>query len=444
MTDPNKEYHLEFNISRIKLASEFLSVLNEINLNMKTLTRNSTQLIYCKESETIEDCLGKIGATKSFFVLMETRAMKQVKNKINRRTNFEAANLSRTIEAGMAQIELIEHILSKIKGFGQDVLNGIKAFFGIHSPSKVMEEQVGKNLALGVAQGITKNADKVDEAAEEMGSKILKAAEQTLKEYKRIHKMSISEEVAYWAEIVKQTKKGTQARIDAEDKYYEALEEQQRQIQEAEEEAARKREEQLEQYKKELEEFQEAHRSFVEQVMDQTDLFDPFKISDSGVTGADLIANLQSQVDGLINYAEIMDSLEDKLSGTALLEKLKEFGTDSLAELQAIKERMKDKIVLREGAGDVRVVVGMATCGIAAGARPVLNAFVDEVAKRNLKGVTVSQTGCIGMCQYEPIVEVIQPGKEKVTYVKMTADKVAKVVNDHIVNGNPVAEYTVK
>ena len=115
ITNPEKEYHLEFNISRIKLASEFLSVLNEINLNMKTLTRNSTQLIYCKESETIEDCLGKIGATKSFFFLMETKALKQVKNKINRRTNFEAANLSRTIEAGMAQIELIEHILSKIK-----------------------------------------------------------------------------------------------------------------------------------------------------------------------------------------------------------------------------------------------------------------------------------------------------------------------------------------
>ena len=118
----------------------------------------------------------------------------------------------------------------------------------------------------------------------------------------------------------------------------------------------------------------------------------------------------------------------------------------TLAELMAIKEATMQKMTVREDTGDdaIRVVVGMATCGIAAGARPVLNAFVDEVAKRNLKGVAVSQTGCIGMCQYEPIVEVIQPGKEKVTYVKMTADKVAKVVNDHIVNGNPVVEYTVK
>ncbi len=117
----------------------------------------------------------------------------------------------------------------------------------------------------------------------------------------------------------------------------------------------------------------------------------------------------------------------------------------SLAELMAIREATKQRMTVREDTGDdaIRVVVGMATCGIAAGARPVLNAFVEEIAKRNLKGVQVVQTGCIGMCQYEPIVEIVQPGKEKVTYVKMTADKVAKVVNDHIVNGNPVAEYTV-
>lgn len=118
----------------------------------------------------------------------------------------------------------------------------------------------------------------------------------------------------------------------------------------------------------------------------------------------------------------------------------------TLEELMAIREATKQRMTVREDTGDdaIRVVVGMATCGIAAGARPVLNAFVEEIAKRNLKGVQVVQTGCIGMCQYEPIVEVVQPGKDKVTYVKMTADKAAKVVNDHIVNGNPVAEYTVK
>ena len=96
----------------------------------------------------------------------------------------------------------------------------------------------------------------------------------------------------------------------------------------------------------------------------------------------------------------------------------------SLAELAAIRERMKDRVAIREGSGATRIVVGMATCGIAAGARPVLNAFVEEVANNGLtSSVTVTQTGCIGICQYEPVVEVFAEGKEKVTYVKMTADK---------------------
>ncbi len=117
----------------------------------------------------------------------------------------------------------------------------------------------------------------------------------------------------------------------------------------------------------------------------------------------------------------------------------------SIEELMAIRDKTRKNMTVREDTGDskIRVVVGMATCGIAAGARPVLNAFVDEIAKRDVKGVSVQQTGCIGMCQYEPIVEGTEPGKEKVTYVKMTPEKAVRVVNDHIVNGNPVAEFTV-
>ena len=116
----------------------------------------------------------------------------------------------------------------------------------------------------------------------------------------------------------------------------------------------------------------------------------------------------------------------------------------SLAELQAIKEQMQGKVALREGSGEKRVVVGMATCGIAAGARPVLNAFVEQVNAQGLTPtVTVTQTGCIGICQYEPVVEVFEAGKDKVTYVKMTADKVARVVEEHLKGGKPVAEYTI-
>lgn len=116
----------------------------------------------------------------------------------------------------------------------------------------------------------------------------------------------------------------------------------------------------------------------------------------------------------------------------------------SLAELQAIKDKMKDKVILREGVNDIRVVVGMATCGIAAGARPVLNTLVEEVNKEGLSDkVTVSQTGCIGLCQMEPIVEVFEAGKDKVTYVKMTSEKAKRVVEEHLKGGKVVNEYTI-
>ena len=115
----------------------------------------------------------------------------------------------------------------------------------------------------------------------------------------------------------------------------------------------------------------------------------------------------------------------------------------SLADLAAIRDKMRYIVDAREAGDDsIRVVVGMATCGIAAGARPVLNEFTEEIAKRGLHNVVISQTGCIGICQYEPVVEVFVPGEEKVTYVHMNADKVSRIIDDHIIGGNPVAEYT--
>ena len=116
----------------------------------------------------------------------------------------------------------------------------------------------------------------------------------------------------------------------------------------------------------------------------------------------------------------------------------------SLAELEAIRQRTLDKVSMRKDAEEgVRVVVGMATCGIAAGARPVMLAFMEEINKRKLTNVTVSQTGCIGVCRLEPMVDVYVPGQEKVTYVKLTPEMVPRIVTEHIVNGRAVEEYTV-
>lgn len=116
----------------------------------------------------------------------------------------------------------------------------------------------------------------------------------------------------------------------------------------------------------------------------------------------------------------------------------------SLEELRAIRERMQGKVGMRsEDASQTRIVVGMATCGIASGARPVLNVLADEVQKRGMSNVVVTQTGCIGLCQYEPIVEVYVPGKEKVTYVKMNVDKALEMFEQHIVRGYTLGKYTL-
>ncbi|MDN5277443.1 MAG: NADP-reducing hydrogenase subunit HndB [Clostridiales bacterium] len=115
----------------------------------------------------------------------------------------------------------------------------------------------------------------------------------------------------------------------------------------------------------------------------------------------------------------------------------------SLKELEEIRQRALESVNLRKERNGTRVVVGMGTCGIAAGARPVLLAFLEEVKKRNLQDVIVTQTGCIGVCRLEPMAEVYRPGEEKVTYVKLTPEKVRRIVAEHIVNGKPVTEFTI-
>lgn len=117
----------------------------------------------------------------------------------------------------------------------------------------------------------------------------------------------------------------------------------------------------------------------------------------------------------------------------------------TIAEIMALRDKMQREIITRDSAevNDTRIVVGLATCGIAAGARPVFNALIDEVAARNLKNVKVTCAGCLGMCKLEPIIEVYVPGEEKVTYIKVDADMAKRIMAEHIVNGNIVAEYLI-
>ncbi len=116
----------------------------------------------------------------------------------------------------------------------------------------------------------------------------------------------------------------------------------------------------------------------------------------------------------------------------------------SLEELKSIREKMQGQIGIRnESSSQTRVIVGMATCGIASGARPVLTALSDAIQTKGLTNVAVTQTGCIGLCQFEPIVEVMEPGKDKVTYVKMTPEKALEVIDQHLIRGQVIQKYTI-
>lgn len=115
----------------------------------------------------------------------------------------------------------------------------------------------------------------------------------------------------------------------------------------------------------------------------------------------------------------------------------------SIEELKAIRDRALKDMSVRDNEDKTRVVVGMATCGIAAGAKPVMAAFIDELKKRNIDNVSVSMTGCIGICRLEPVAEIIGANGEKTTYVMLDAEKVRRIVAEHIVNQNPVTEFTV-
>ena len=114
----------------------------------------------------------------------------------------------------------------------------------------------------------------------------------------------------------------------------------------------------------------------------------------------------------------------------------------SLADLRKIKETCTDLTSTRS-TGTKTIVIGMGTCGIAAGAREIMDEVLRELQKRNISDVSVQTTGCIGMCQVEPLLDVIIPGKERITYGKVTRDDVKRIIAEHVVNGRIVTDLAI-
>lgn len=115
----------------------------------------------------------------------------------------------------------------------------------------------------------------------------------------------------------------------------------------------------------------------------------------------------------------------------------------SLADLEKVRREAQERMRIRDGEGPTRIVIGMGTCGIAAGARETMSAIMDELAKRNLTDVTVTQTGCAGLCEYEPLVDVYVAGKDRVTYSYVTPERARQIVARHVVNGQIVGDWVL-
>jgi NADP-reducing hydrogenase subunit HndB len=116
----------------------------------------------------------------------------------------------------------------------------------------------------------------------------------------------------------------------------------------------------------------------------------------------------------------------------------------SIKDLEQIRDEAKDLINLRkDNESKTRIVVGMGTCGIAAGARQSMLAILDELKKRNIDDVIVTETGCIGLCKFEPLVDVIKPGEPKVTYINVDETKARQIVVKHIINNQIIDDWVI-
>lgn len=220
-------------------------------------------------------------------------------------------------------------------------------FFDIHSPSRVMRDEVGRQLTAGIAEGILSNADYAIKSAEEVGAAILSAAQQKLDNYQVYNNMTLAEEVGFWDEIRSQVQEGTQARIDADEKYLSAKKNLTSQLEDIEETYK----DNVSKVYKELDENIEAawenYRNQVESVEDslksQMSLFDEFDYSTEQTTQG-LIDNLASQVEGITVWRNSLNKLASRGIPSGLFDELEEMGVSAAGQIQLLSEMTDDEL----------------------------------------------------------------------------------------------------
>lgn len=238
-------------------------------------------------------------------------------------------------------------VISKVRGFGSSVLTGLKNFFGIHSPSKVMEEQIGKNLALGVANGITKHKKHAKKSASEMGSEIVKAAKKKLDTYKTYHKMSLKQETEYWDTVRKQIKKGTSARTEADKKYFADKKSLNSQLTKAQKEYAKSEKQINADLKKEIKnltnEYKNAVKERKDSLLSSFSLFESYDAGDT-VSKSDLLVGMQTQVEALNEWERQIATLKSRLGNTELFKTIQEMGVSGLQQVKAINSMTEEEL----------------------------------------------------------------------------------------------------
>lgn len=238
-------------------------------------------------------------------------------------------------------------VISKVRGFGSSVLTGLKNFFGIHSPSKVMEEQIGKNLALGVANGITKHKKHAKKSASEMGSEIVKAAKKKLDTYKTYHKMSLKQETEYWDTVRKQIKKGTSARTEADKKYFADKKSLNSQLTKAQKEYAKSEKQINADLKKEIKSLNNEYKNAVKERKDSLlssfSLFESYDAGDT-VSKSDLLVGMQTQVEALNEWERQIATLKSRLGNTELFKTIQEMGVRGLQQVKAINSMTEEEL----------------------------------------------------------------------------------------------------
>lgn len=265
--------------------------------------------------------------------------------KIPGKTVSIGINLVKGLWNGISNMQ--SWVISKVWGFGNSVLTGLKNFFGIHSPSKVMEEQIGKNLALGVANGITKHKKHAKKSASEMGSEIVKAAKKKLDTYKTYHKMSLKQETEYWDNVRKQIKKGTSARTEADKKYLADKKSLNSQLTKAQKEYAKSEKQINADLKKEIKnltnEYKNAVKERKDSLLSSFSLFESYDAGDT-VSKSDLLVGMQTQVEALNEWERQIATLKSRLGNTELFKTIQEMGVSGLQQVKAINSMTEEEL----------------------------------------------------------------------------------------------------